>query len=108
MSSITVSSIGNENTYISLIMRNLGAKIELVTELTVYYPLSGRYEVEELGREIADDEDEAVEIATDMEWAAVDKLKIMDVTDFWKEPGGFPETLDRIFQTSAVYAIAAE
>src|SRR4051812_40817086 len=98
MSAITVSSIGNENTYVSLILRHLGAKLELVTELTVYYPLSGHYEVEELGREIVDDEDEAIEAATDMEYGAVDKLKIMDVTDTWKEPGGFPETLDRVFQ----------
>src|SRR3954463_10496036 len=108
MSSQTVSSIGNENIYVTLTMRYLGTRIELVSELTVYYPLSGRYEVEELGREILDDEDEAIEAATDMEWAAQDKLKVMDVTDFWKEPGGFPETLDRIFQTSVAHAIAAE
>jgi hypothetical protein len=107
MSSITVSSIGNENTYVSLILRQLGAKIELVSELTIYYPLTGRYEVEELDRQFADDEDEAVEIATDMEWAAQDKLKILDVTDFWKEPGPFPETLQRIFETTC-HAIAAE
>src|SRR3954447_235571 len=108
MSAITVSSIGNENTYITLTLRHLGAKIELVTELTIYYPLSGRYETEELGREIADDEDEAIEIATDMEWAAVAKLNVLDINDYWKEPGGFSETLDRIFQTSVAHAIAAE
>lgn len=108
MSAVTVSSIGNENTYISLFMRRLGAKIELVTEMTIYYPLSGRYEVEELGREIADEEDEAIEIATDMEYVAQDKLKIMDVTDSWKEPCGYPEALERIFETSAAHAIAAE
>jgi hypothetical protein len=108
MSSITVSSIGNENVYITLTMRHLGAKIELVTELTIYYPLSGRYETEELARQIADDEDEAIEIATDLEWAAVDKLKIMDVTDTWKEPAGYPEALERIFETSVSYPVAAE
>jgi hypothetical protein len=108
MSSQTVSSIGNENIYVTLTMRYLGTRIELVSELTIYYALSGHYEVEELGREILDDEDEAIEAATDLEYAAVDKLKIMDVTDFWKEPGGFPETLDRIFQTSVSYPVAAE
>lgn len=108
MSSMTVSSIGNENTYVTLILRQLGAKIELVSELTIYYPLCGKYEVEELDCQIVDDEDEAIEVATDMEWSAQDKLKVLDVTDFWKEPGGFGETLDRIFQTSPVYAIAAE
>ena len=96
MASITISSVGNENTYITLILRHLDAKFELVTELTIYYPLSGRYE------------DEAVEAATDLEWAAQAKLKVLDVTDFWKEPGGFPETLERVFQTSTSHAIAAE
>jgi hypothetical protein len=108
MLSITVSSVGNENTYITLILRHLGAKFELVTELTIYYPHTGRYEVEETGREIADDEDEAIEAATDLEWAAQAKLKVLDVTDFWKEPGGFPETLERVLQTSTSHAIAAE
>src|SRR4051812_33994742 len=106
MLSITVSSVGNENTYITLILRHLGAKFELVTELAAYYPHTGRYEVEETGREIADDE--AIEAATDLEWAAQAKLKVLDVTDFCKEPGGFPETLERVFQTSTSHAIAAE
>ena len=108
MSAITVSSVGNENVYITLTMRNLSAKFELVTELTIYYPHTGRYEAEETGREIADDEDEAIEAATDLEWAAQAKLKVLDVTDFWKEPGGFPETLERVFQASTSHAIAAE
>jgi hypothetical protein len=109
MSSQTVSSIGNENTYITLTMRYLGAKIELTTELTIYYAISGHYEVEELGREILNDEDEAIEAATDLEYAAVARLQEMDINDYWKEPGGFGETLDRIFQTSAsYYPVAAE
>jgi hypothetical protein len=108
-SGTTVSSIGDENNYISLILRRLGAKFELVTELTVYFPISGHYECEELDRQIIEDEDDAIEAATDMEYAAVAKLNIMDVADYWKEPGGFPETLDRIFQTSLEHhTIAAE
>ena len=108
MLSITVSSVGNENTYITLILRHLGTKFEVVTELTIYCPHTGRYEVEQTGREIADDEDEAIEAATDLEWAAKSKLKVLDVTDSWKEPGGFPETLERVFQISTSHAIAAE
>src|SRR3954465_11994930 len=108
MSSQTVSSIGNENIYVTLTMRYLGTRIELVSELTIYYALSGHYEVEELGREILDDEDEAIEAATDLEYAAQDKLKDMAVTDCWRGPGGFPEPLAGIFQTSVAHAIAAE
>jgi hypothetical protein len=108
-SGITVSSIGDENSYISLILRRLGAKIELVAELTVYFPISGHYECEELDRQIVEDEDDAIEVATDMEYAAVAKLNLMDINDYWKEPDGFGETLDRIFQTTAsYYPVAAE
>jgi hypothetical protein len=105
---IVVASIGDENTYVTLTMRRLGSVIELVTGLTIYQGLTGHYEYEETGREIADDEDEAIEAATDLEWAAQAKLKVLDVTDFWKEPGGFPETLERVFQASTSHAIAAE
>jgi hypothetical protein len=103
-----VASIGDENSYVTLTMHRLSSAIELVTGLPIYQGLTGHYEYEELGREIADDEDEAIEAATDLEWAAQAKLKVLDVTDFWKEPGGFPETLERVFQTSTSHASAAE
>jgi hypothetical protein len=59
-----------------------------------------------LAREIADDEDEAIEIATDLEYAAIDKLKVMDINDYWREPAGFPEALMQRFDTA--FAVAAE
>jgi hypothetical protein len=102
-----IAMIGDENTYVSLRMRRLGAKIEMTSDLTVYYPLSGHYEAEELGREIADDEDEAIEIATDLEYAAQDRLKAMDI-DYWKEPTAFPEALMLAFNAHTAHAIAAE
>src|SRR4051794_16662759 len=74
-----IATIGDQNTYITLTMRRLGAVIELVNGLTIYHAFTGHYEYEELDRAIADDEDEAVEIATDMEYAAADRLKIMDI-----------------------------
>jgi hypothetical protein len=104
----TVATIGDENTFVTLTMRRLGAVIELVTGLTIYFGLSGHYEYEELAREFADDEDEAVEIATDLEYSAANRLRIMDV-DFWKEPTGFPEALILAFDAAhAAHAIAAE
>jgi hypothetical protein len=102
-----VSTIGDETTYVTLTTRRLGAVIELVTGLTIYHGLTGHYEYEELGREIADDEDDAIDAATDLEYAAQDRLRIMDV-DFWKEPAGFPEALMRAFDAAAAHAIAAE
>jgi len=94
---IAIAHIGDENTYVTLRMRRLGEAIELTTDLTIYYPLSGHCEAEELGREIADDEDDAVEAAVDLEYAAQDKLRIMDVTDFWKDPCSFDGALVKHF-----------
>ena len=91
-----IATIGDENTYVTLTVRRLGAVIELVTGLTIYHGLSGHYEYEEMDREIADDEDDAIEAATDMEYAAQDKLRIMDV-DFWKEPSSFDAALVKHF-----------
>lgn len=102
-----ISSIGDENTYVTLTMRRLGQVIELVTGLTVYDALTGHYEYEEIGRELAEDEDEAIDLATDLEYAAQNRLKVMDV-DYWKEPKGFPEALIQHFDAAHAHAIAAE
>ena len=106
----SVATIGTENVFVSLKVRRLGATFELVTDLTIYYPISGHYEHEELQREIAEDEDEAIAIATDMEWDAQDKLNILDVTEYTKEPHGFPESLERYFDKArrVTPAVAAE
>jgi hypothetical protein len=89
---VTIATIGNDNTFATLKMRRINEKFELLVELTTYYGLSGHYENEVLGREIADDEDEAIAIATDLEYDAVAKLKILDI-DYSKDPRGFPEAL---------------
>ena len=105
---ITIATIGTDNVFVSFKMRRLGETFELVTDLTVYYAVSGHYEYEELAREIADDEDEAISIATDLEWDAQGKLKILDVENYSKEPGGFPESLEKFLDaTRRVVAPAA-
>jgi hypothetical protein len=103
----SISTIGDEITYITLTVRRLGEVFELVTGLTVYEPFTGHYEYEEIDRQHADDEDDAIERATDMEYAAQEKLLAMDV-DYWKEPDGFSEALIRHFGTSPTYPMAAE
>ena len=60
----------------------------------------------ELARELADDEDEATAIATDMEWAAQDELTVLDI-DYSKDPKGWPEALQDHFDR-ARHLIAAE
>jgi hypothetical protein len=103
-----LSSIGDENTYVTLSMRYLGSRIELFSVMTSYSPLAGDYLTADLARELADDEDEAIAIATDLEYAAQDELKVMDI-DFYKEPCGFPEALEKHFDNARYgAALAAE
>ena len=91
----SIATIGTDNVFVSFKMRRLGETFELVADSTVYYAASGHYEYEELACGIADDEDEAISIATDLEWDAQGKLKILDVENYSKEPGGFPESLEK-------------
>lgn len=103
-----VSSVGDENTYVTLSVSRLNNRFELVSVMTSYSPLAGTYLTAELARELAQDEDEAIAIATDLEYAAQDELKVMDI-DFYKEPCGFPEALERHFDNGRyAAAIAAE
>jgi hypothetical protein len=97
-----ITTIGDGYTSATFILRKLGEVTELVSVLTL---LNGFHE--ELDRQHADDDGEAIQIATDMEWAAVKTLKDMDV-DFYKEPAGFPEALERHLGTNSAYPIAAE
>lgn len=113
MSRKTIGYIGSDNTFASLSIRHLGHRIELVSELTAYLP-TGNYMTNELAREIAEDEDEAIAIATDLEWAAQDELKVMDV-EITKDPSGWPEALlvhfdraRRSFLYSSAVLVAAE
>jgi hypothetical protein len=115
MSSITtIGHIGDDNSFATLSIRHLGTKIELISVLTAYLP-SGNYLSNELAREIAEDEDEAIAIATDLEWAAQDELRVMDI-EITKDPSGWPEALmfhfDRCrrahLYSSAIALVAAE
>jgi hypothetical protein len=106
-----VSTIGTDHLFASLHVRRLGEIIELVNELTIYSSRTGRYDTEELGRKITDDEDDAVNIAIDMQRAARRRLNELDVSDFdiTITDEGFGEALEAHFdKTRAHYAIAAE
>lgn len=92
MPRMTIGYIGDDTTYATLSIRHLGSRIELISELTSYSAMTGRYLHVELAREIADDEDEAEAISCDLEWSAQDEMKVMDI-DFWKTPCGWPEAL---------------
>lgn len=97
---IIVASVGDESTYVSLTVRRLGAVIELTTGLTIYHALTGHYEYEELDRESAEDEDEAVALATDMDYAATEQLVYLGV-DYWRDGADFATALDDYFTKPA-------
>lgn len=103
-----LSSIGDENVYVTLSVRRLNDRIELTTVMTSYSPLAGTYLIADLARELAEDEDEAIAIATDLEYSAQDELRVMDI-DLYKEPTGFPEALEKHFDNARyAAALAAE
>lgn len=106
--STIISAIGDEHTYVLLSISRQEGGIELVSVLTNYSALAGEYLTAELARETVEDEGEAIALATDLEYAAQDELRAMDI-DFYKEPCGFPEALEKLFDNARyAAAIAAE
>ena len=76
--------------------------IELRADYVEYVAITGRYIRETLKVEHADDADDAIEAATDLEWMATGHLVDMDVRDGWKEPAGWPETVERIMDAAVI------
>jgi hypothetical protein len=110
---ISIATIGSNDTFVSLKLRYLGEVIELVSELNIFYPVSGRTDVEEIARRFADDEDEAIDMATDMQRAARKRLAELDVSEaeIYSEPDDFSESLEAHFDRAnarAAFQIAAE
>jgi len=105
---ISIATIGSDDTFVALKLRYLGAVIELVAELSIYHPISGATDTEEVGRRFADDEDDAVNIAIDLQRAARSRLGELDVTEIYSDPDDFGEALEAHFDRADTYAIAAE
>ena len=105
---MSIATIGSDDTFIALKMRHLGAVIELVAELSIFHPVSGATDVEEVARRFADDEDDAVNVAIDLQRAALKRLNELDVTETWTDPDDFGEALEAHFDRTNTHAIAAE
>jgi hypothetical protein len=105
-----VASLGLDHIYVELFIRPLGASFELHADLVQYDAFSGKYLRDEIGHEIADDADDAIETACDLEWAAGKALKVMDVEGGYKSPCAFGEAVEKLFDAGygSPYAIAAE
>lgn len=95
-----IATIGDHRVFAAMTLGRAGDRFELVSTLHFKNATC------ELARELADDEDEAIAIATDLEYAAQDELKVLDI-DYSKDPRGWPEALQEHFDR-ARYLIAAE
>lgn len=102
-----IARTGTENVFAELHMRRLGDKIELRTILIDYSPYSGKYVTDEIALEHFEDDGEAIDGATDMEFAARERLEALKALG-WRDEG-FGEAVERIiYNDSRSTPIAAE
>jgi hypothetical protein len=70
-----IACTGTDSIYVELHLRRLGAVYELHIVLIEYHHSTGRYDRDELAREIAHDGDEAIDVAADLECLALRRLE---------------------------------
>ena len=76
-----ICTFGSENTFIALHYQRKGELIELTAKLVEYFPSTGRYQIEEVGRELTTDEEDALSYACDLEHAGAKRLRELDIED---------------------------
>jgi hypothetical protein len=105
----TFASLGLDHIFVEFLVRPLGATFELHADLVQYNAFTGRYLQHKIGRQIAEDADDAIEAACDLEWDAHKVLTDMDVNGTCKSPCGFGEAIEKLFNGGyGPYVIAAE
>ena len=62
-----ISTFGSDNVFIALYYSRKGELIELTAQFVQYFPQTGRYLTEEVGREVTTDEEDALSFACDLE-----------------------------------------
>jgi hypothetical protein len=103
------AGIGLDEIYVELRIRSLGATFKLYADLVQYSSMTGRYLRDEIGRQIAEDADDAIEAACDLEWDAHKVLTDMGVNGTYKSPCGFGEAIEKLFNGGyGSHVIAAE
>lgn len=105
---VSISTYGNDELFVSLRYRRIGLLVELVTEMNF------GWDVEELDRVVTTDEEDAINMASDLERAALDRLKIYDAgADLYYEGLPFAESVERVLDATHIVrhieaAVAAE
>jgi len=104
-----IASVGLDHIFVELLVRPLGKTFELHADLVQYNAFTGRYLRDEVGRQTAEDADDAIEAVCDLEWDAHKALTNMNVIESYKSPCGFCEAIEKLFNGGkAFHAIAAE
>lgn len=93
-----IASLGDHRTWIDLTLFQDGSRLELVSTMH-----SRGLELE-LARELVISEDDAIDVATDLEWKAVDEMAAMDID--YSKTNGWPEALELHFAQSRNAAAA--
>jgi hypothetical protein len=95
-----ISRIGTDDVFCELSFRRLGDEtIELVCTRVEYSAYTDRYLRDELGREVVSEED-AENVAVDLEWLAVENLDATDDRGV-ADPCGFGEAVERELAATA-------
>jgi hypothetical protein len=104
-----ISTFGSDNVFIALYYSRKGELIELTAQFVQYFPVTGNYDTEEVGREVTTDEEDAFSYACDLEYAGDKRLRELDIEDQGSKPCDFQTALERAFaRESQQFAIAAE
>lgn len=100
---------GSETVFVEYRAQPFGQRLLLIAELVSYLPISQTTTRYEIGREIVGEED-AVNAACDLEWAAADELENLLGHRGFKDGGiGFAEAVERLLDArAAALATAAE
>lgn len=105
---IAISTYGNDEMFVALRYRRIGLLIELVAEMDF------GTDSEEIDRAVTTDEDEAIDMASDLERVALDHLKIYDAGDnLFYDDLPFAESVERVLNATHIVhhieaAMAAE
>lgn len=105
---VAISTYGNDEMFVALRYRRIGMLIELVAEMNF------GQDIEEIDRAVTTEEDEAIDMASDLEREAIKRLNIYDaVGDLYYDDLPFGEAVEKTLNATAVVrhieaAVAAE
>jgi hypothetical protein len=103
------AGVGLDEIHVELRIPSLDATFELCANTVQYSLMTGRFLRDEIGRQIAENADDAIEAACDLEWDTHKVLTDMGVNGTCKPPCCFGEAIEKLFNGGyGPHVIAAE